>query len=163
PEINEEVILETRLILREESVELFGFFTKAEKESFDILTSISKIGPRLALTIISAIDPQDLARAVMDQDIARLSAIKGIGQKTAERILVELKDKAKKLEGLSSSSSPEAQTITGTIYSEAMGALTNLGYKHEESERALKRASRSLGADPTLENLLREALKSLGP
>jgi Holliday junction DNA helicase RuvA len=162
PQLGTEVILETRLVLREESVELFGFLTKAERESFDILTSVSRIGPRLAITIISAIEPKDLAQALVNQDLDRLSAIKGIGKKTAERILVELKDKAKRLADVEPAAMG-GESLTGSLtpYSEVLSALRNLGYTQAEANSAVSKASKELGTDASLEDLLRDSLKRL--
>ncbi|MDR1165854.1 MAG: Holliday junction branch migration protein RuvA [Deltaproteobacteria bacterium] len=167
PEIGKEVSLFTRLVLREESIELFGFLTNLEKESFDILTSVTRIGPRLALTIISAIGPAELAQALATQDIAKLSAIKGIGLKTAERLMVELKDKAQRLSDL-------AETLPGgpalqaqgenakTLRDEASQALQSLGYTRAEADKAVKSAAAKDKALDSVENLIREALKAFG-
>jgi Holliday junction DNA helicase RuvA len=167
PPIGEEVILETRLILRQESVELFGFLTKLERESFDILTSVSKIGPKLAVTIISAIGPKELSEALISQDPDRLSSIKGIGIKTAERIMVELKDKAKKfhdayvLSGSSPSGSQDSKKITPSVHQEASLALQSLGHTKPEADKVIRRAAANSETAATVEDLIREALKSL--
>lgn len=166
PDIESEVILHTRLVLREDSVELFGFLTKSERESFDVLTSVSRIGPKLALTIISALGPGELAMALSNQDLARLSSIKGIGQKTAERILVELRDKAGRLwevhEGGKGASVPQAGHAKVTAVGEASLALQTLGYSKAEADKAIKAVSSAKGRDLDLESLIREALKDLG-
>jgi Holliday junction DNA helicase RuvA len=100
PEPPEEVTILTRLFIREESWELFGFLTSFERESFIALTSVTRIGPRLALTILSALEPGEFARALMTRDLGALAAVKGIGGKTAERLMLELKDKAPRLAAL---------------------------------------------------------------
>lgn len=167
PSPEETIILETRLVLKTESVELYGFLTKLERESFDILTSVSRIGPKLALTIISAMEPKDLGRVLMNQDLRRLAAIKGIGTKTAERILVELKDKAKKLldAGATAPGSkddlPSGSNVEPNVYSEAAGALQTLGYSYVEADKVLRGIVSSCSPDSTAEDLIREALKSL--
>jgi Holliday junction DNA helicase RuvA len=165
PSLGEEVILETRLILREESVELFGFLTKLERDSFDILTSVSKIGPKLAVTIISAIGPKELSEALINQDLDRLSSIKGIGVKTAERIMVELKDKAKKLHDAYVSSDPtgtkDSERMDPEVYQEASLALQSLGHTKQEADKVIKKALSNCDKDATVEDLIREALKSL--
>ena len=167
PSLNEEVILETRLILKEESVELFGFLTKLERDSFDILTSVSRIGPKLALTIISAMGPGELAGAIVRQDLDKIAGIKGIGLKTAERLLVELKDKARKLQDAHASSCPAGPlALSGAsqdAFAEASGALQSLGHTRQEAEKVLKKVLASLGESPSVEELIREALKSLQP
>jgi Holliday junction DNA helicase RuvA len=159
-----EVTLLARLIVREESWDLYGFLTRLERESFDVLTSVTRVGPKLALTVISALAPEELGRVLLDQDLGRLSAIKGIGLKTAERLLVELKDKAHRLVALSGSSGGPGQSGgQGAISSrdEAALALANLGYTRAESEKAVRSALAALGADAQLPDVLREALKIL--
>jgi Holliday junction DNA helicase RuvA len=160
-----EVNLMTRLVIREESWDLFGFLTKLERDSFDILTSVTRIGPKLALTIISAIEPQELGRALMAQDLAKLAAIKGIGVKTAERLIVELKDKAFKLSGLSDSAEPVPSGPQGSeplqIKDEAAMALVNLGYTRAEAEKAIRLSIPKLEPNPDLGAIVRQALKSL--
>jgi Holliday junction DNA helicase RuvA len=161
-----EVTLHTRLILRQESVELFGFLTKLERESFDVLTSVSRIGPRLALTIISAMGPGELELALTNQDISRLSSIKGIGTKTAERILVELKDKTSRLRDLQAGEGgghrPQGAPGPATALGEAAMALQSMGFSKAEAEKALKAVIAKSGPDQGIETLIREALKALG-
>jgi Holliday junction DNA helicase RuvA len=158
PEPPAELTLMTRLIIREESWDLFGFSTKLERETFDILTSVTRVGPKLALSVISAIEPGELAQVLMNQDLARLSAVKGIGLKTAERLLVELKGKAPGLAALVGQ--PEG-FAGGTVKEESLQALINLGYTRAESEKALRPALTKLGSEAGLEDLFREALKNL--
>jgi Holliday junction DNA helicase RuvA len=159
-----EITLMVRLIIREESWDLFGFLSPLERDSFDVLTSVSRVGPKLALTILSAMDPSELSRTLMSQDLARLAAIKGIGVKTAERLIVELKDKAIKLSGLSSPGPsgiplPGSQPVTNR--DEAVMALINLGYTRAEAEKAVRAAVSKLDPDPDLGLLVKEALKNL--
>jgi Holliday junction DNA helicase RuvA len=164
PEAPSEISLFTRFIIREESWELFGFLTILERESFDALTSITRIGPRLALTIISAIEPSELAQAVINQDLSRLSGIKGIGTKTAERLLVELKDKAPKLAALSGGlKGTTALTVSSTnsTLEEAILALINLGYTRGEAEKAIRASKATVGSEAPLSDLLKAALKNL--
>jgi Holliday junction DNA helicase RuvA len=158
-----EVALLTRLVIREESWDLFGFMTRPERECFDVLTSVTRVGPRLALTIISALEPQELARTLVDQDLARLSAITGIGQKTAERRVVELKDKALQLVSITGETTSDRQVgqVRSSIRDEAVAALTNLGYTRNESENAVRDALKSLGPETELGDVLRAALKKI--
>lgn len=157
PQPPAEVTLLTRLIIREESWDIFGFLTKMERETFDILISVSKVGPKLAMTVISAIEPEELALVLVNQDLARLSSIKGIGLKTAERLLVELKDKALKLSGLS-----EAPGESLSAKKEEMTqAMINLGYTRAEAIKALKPAIDKLGPDADISLIIPEALKSM--
>ncbi|MDR3155329.1 MAG: Holliday junction branch migration protein RuvA [Deltaproteobacteria bacterium] len=157
----------TRLVLREESAELFGFLSGQERDAFDILTSVSRVGPRLAVTVLSALDPAGLARALQDQDLPRLAAVKGIGLKTAERIMLELKDKAGKLAATASIPQGPAPGQPGGLPSglaaEAASALQNMGYTRAEAERALRGLAPPPEAegDSALESLIRSALKRL--
>ncbi|MDR2301089.1 MAG: Holliday junction branch migration protein RuvA [Deltaproteobacteria bacterium] len=159
PEIAQEVTLLTRLIIREDNWDLFGFSTLLERETFDILTSVSRVGPKLALTVISAIDPEELAQALMTQDLAKLSGIKGIGVKTAERLIVELKEKAQKLAGLSGQFGGFSPVTSKK--EEMVQALINLGYNRMEAEKGTRAATAALGPDADLGQLVREALKHL--
>ncbi|MDR1677331.1 MAG: Holliday junction branch migration protein RuvA [Deltaproteobacteria bacterium] len=161
PQPQEEVVLMTRLIIREESWDLFGFLTKLERETFDILTSVSRVGPKLALTIISAIEPAELAQVLMTQDLPKLAAIKGIGLKTAERLIVELKDKAQKLASLFELPAGSQISPISSQKEETLQALINLGYSRAEAEKAYRAASTKLGAEAELSLMVREALKNL--
>jgi Holliday junction DNA helicase RuvA len=149
----------TRLIIREESWEIFGFLKPAEREAFDILTSVSRVGPRLALTILSSLEPYELAQILIDQDLASLSSIKGIGAKTAERLLVELKDKALRLASVSASSSDKPLAKRTLVQDEAVLALVNLGYGRSEAEKAVR--SVAAKAEDDLGAVIKAALKSL--
>ncbi|MDR1313886.1 MAG: Holliday junction branch migration protein RuvA [Deltaproteobacteria bacterium] len=163
-----EAELYTRTVWGEKSAELYGFLTRPERDAFDILLSVNKVGPKLALTLLSSLDPPDLARAVAEQDLHRLSSVKGIGLKTAERIMLELKDKAGKL--TDAASAPDAGSTGGPggapagQVSEASSALQNMGYTRVEAEKALRGIVPPPGksGDAVLEHLIREALKALG-
>lgn len=167
PEPPAEVFLHTRLFIREESWDLFGFLTVLERESFLALTSVNRVGPKLALTIISAIEPGDLARALMTRDLGALAAIKGIGAKTAERLMLELKDRAPKLAALAGISAEELRAAPAALASgaagpedEAVSALVNLGYSGAEAEKAAQKARRE-NPEADLGAVLRLALKIL--
>ena len=160
PQTGEEVTLMTRLIIKEESWALFGFQSPLERETFDILTSVSRIGPKLALTVISALEPDELAQALMTQDLPKIAGIKGIGLKTAERLVVELKDKAQKLASLMGQQ-PGAPALATSKSEETVQALINLGYTRLEAEKGLRVAAAALGPEADLGQMVREALKSL--
>ncbi|MDR1051116.1 MAG: Holliday junction branch migration protein RuvA [Deltaproteobacteria bacterium] len=159
PQPPAEVTLFTRMVVREESWDLFGFSTRLERETFDVLTAVPRVGPRLALTVISAMEPDELALALATQDLARLSAVKGIGTKTAERLLVELKDKAPRLADLGRIQTGGAPATP--LKEEVTQALINLGYSRPEAEKALRPALLKLGPEADLGALVREALKGL--
>lgn len=168
PEPPAETVLFTRLVIREESWDLYGFLTDLERESFLALTSVNRIGPKLALTIISALEPGELARALMTRDLSALAGIKGIGAKTAERLMVELKDKAPRLAALAGLEPAELKTLAtagpvsdGLEEDEALSALINLGYTQAESAKAVRQARSETGPEADLGVVLRLALKAL--
>jgi len=168
PEPPAEVALFTRLFIREESWDLFGFLTALERESFNALTGVNRIGPKLALTIVSYLTPAELATALMTRDLAAIAGIKGIGAKTAERLMVELKDKAPKLAALAGLKpeelkvkAPAAAQAAEPEDDEAVSALVNLGYTPAEARKAAALAGRELGAGADLGAVLRFALKAL--
>lgn len=145
--------------LREESLKLFGFLTREEHQVFEKLISINKVGPKLALTILSGMPTGELLRTIMDHDVARLSTIPGIGRKTAERLALEMKDKLGDLP----LESEAGHTGTGTrLMDDALSALLNLGYKKAEAEKVLgPMAKTKNGKEFTLEELIRESLNLL--
>jgi Holliday junction DNA helicase RuvA len=137
-----------------DSLALFGFVTREEKDMFLKLIGISGIGPRLALNILSGIAPADLEEAVRSGDVARISLVPGIGKKTALRITMELQDKLEKKEKLlAAKSSPEKEDL--------ISALLNMGFRRREVDRAVDQtlAAHKTGAD--FEKLLRDCLKRL--
>ncbi|MDR0548909.1 MAG: Holliday junction branch migration protein RuvA [Deltaproteobacteria bacterium] len=159
PEPPGEAFILTRLIIREESWDIFGFITPAEREAFDILTSVTRVGPRLALSILSSLEPRELAQILLSQDLPSLSRVKGIGLKTAERLLVELRDKAPKLAAMAGELGEIKTEKRSQVLDDALQALVNLGYTRAESEKAI----RSLKLDPEadLGVVLKNALKAL--
>ena len=147
--------------VREDTLALFGFHTKLEKSIFLMLIAVSGIGPKLAINILSGIGPQDLLDAIAHGDSPRLQAIPGVGKKTAERIALELKDRALKVLGQTEITAPD---ISGgkenRLIDDALSALLNLGYSSKFAKPALDKA-RSGIQDVTLEGLIREALRIL--
>ncbi|MDR1082028.1 MAG: Holliday junction branch migration protein RuvA [Deltaproteobacteria bacterium] len=168
PPEGSETALFTRLVWNEKSADLYGFLTRPERDAFDVLVSVNKVGPKLALTVLSSLDPPDLARAVAEQDLQRLSAVKGIGMKTAERILLELKDKASRLADAAGDQGSSGDGASGGapsgLLNEASSALQNMGYGRPEAERALRGIVPPPGVagDAALEHLIRGALRVLG-
>jgi Holliday junction DNA helicase RuvA len=140
--------------VREDTLQLYGFVDRAEKELFLLLLSISGIGPRLALNILSGSSVEELQTALGAGDVVRLVAIPGVGKKTAERLVVELRDKAKLVK--SAASADNGRAAPG-LETEAVSALLNLGYRQAEAERAVK-AARAGGAGD-LEAVIRTALR----
>lgn len=145
--------------MREEALRLFGFLTAEEQMLFEKLIAISKVGPKLALTILSGMSTQVLVRAVIEHDIARLSSIPGVGRKTAERLSLEMKDK---LGDLALEPSPGAESApTNGVIDDALSALVNLGYKKAEAERVLNKLVQKSGKELAIEDLIKESLNVL--
>jgi holliday junction DNA helicase RuvA len=160
PEIEQGVRLHIHTHVRQDAIQLFGFLTPGEKEIFLLLLGVSGIGPKVALNILSGISSQDLSEALLAQDSGRVQRIPGIGKKTSERIILELKDKIKKLVPgpmTSLSRGPESETH----WEDALSALINLGYPRALAERALGQTKQDTEETISLEDLLRKALKFL--
>jgi holliday junction DNA helicase RuvA len=140
--------------LTDDSLALYGFVTREEKDMFLKLIGISGIGPKLAMNVLSGIDPDALAEAIRSSDVARISLVPGIGKKTALRITMELQDKLEKKEKLlSAKASPEKEDL--------LSALQNMGFRLKEAERAVDQTLAALKPGAGLEKLLRECLKRL--
>ena len=153
-----EVELHVHTHVREDALQLFGFGSRVELDLFTRLIGISGIGPRLALAVLSGIEPAELVRAVRTQNIARLTGIPGIGKKTAERIGLELKDR---LPAAFGASEPAALAPHDRVRADLLSALANLGYPRPSAEKAAGAVLRDPAAAPTLESALRAALKEL--
>src|SRR5690606_36300062 len=131
------VVLRIHTHVREDLMALFGFATSLEQELFERLISVSGIGPKLALAVLSGIEPPDLVRAIRAQDVARLTAIPGVGKKTAERIGLELKDRMPQ----AGSAAGAVQPVSGEdqVRGDLLSALLNLGYLRVPAEEAIDR------------------------
>ena len=151
-----EIALRIHTHVREDALTLFGFGSALELQLFERLIAVTGIGPRLALAVLSGIEPPELIRAVQQADIARLTAIPGVGKKTAERIALELKDRLAKLEPALQPGPPGA----GSMRDDLLSALLNLGYHRPAAEKAIDAA---LGHAPAgvFEVVLRDALRRL--
>jgi len=158
PATGEPVRVRVRTVVREDAFELFGFLTPVEEEMFTLLTSVSHVGPRLAMTVLSGLEVDELVVALERSEVARLTRIHGVGRKTAERLVLELKDKVKVLPR-SSAPAPAAPREEGAR-ADLVSALANLGYRPAQAEAAAEAAIGKLGA-AELEALLREALRTL--
>ena len=159
PKTGESVTLHIHTRVREDELKLFGFLTEEEQTIFEKLITINKVGPKLALGILSGMSPENLLTAIMNNDAARLSAIPGVGKKTAERLTLEMKDKLSDLtfemENQKDTEAPEGP------YKDALSALVNLGYKKPQAEKSLKSAYNTIGKDGSLEDLIKESLNNL--
>jgi Holliday junction DNA helicase RuvA len=143
--------------VREDAIALYGFLSSREKQLFELLISASGVGPVLALKILSGMSVDDLVPAVRSGDLARLTRIPGVGRKTAERIVVELRDKLAAMESPESARQPV--TSSGAA-GDVVSALLNLGYDQPMAEQAVERAKKD-GAPETFEDLLRATLQQL--
>ena len=152
------VTLRVHTHVREEVIALFGFATPLEQDLFERLISISGIGPKLALAVLSGIDPGELVRAIRTQDVARLTRIPGIGKKTAERIGLELKDRMPPAAGTGA----EAKDVEpgGGLRDDLLSALANLGYQRAAAEKAVDAVvKKAPGA--SFEQALRDVLRGM--
>jgi Holliday junction DNA helicase RuvA len=152
------VALRIHTHVREDALTLYGFGTALEQELFEKMIGVSGIGPKLALAVLSGIEPEELVRAVEGADVARLTAIPGVGKKTSERIVLELKDRLPKrpLPGAGAAAPPPLK-----LRDEVLSALINLGYHRPLAERAVDAALKSgdAGFERTLKAALRELAK----
>ena len=151
----DEIELYTHLIVREDALTLYGFKTEEERKVFEILMSVTGIGPRIGLAALSVFNPNDLRRAVADQDTATLSRIPGVGKKVASRMLVELGDKLGLPAQLPEASAPSA----GVVEAEVKAALIGLGWNETKAENVLSELG---GNGLNASDLLRAALMKLG-
>ena len=159
PKTGESVTLHIHTRVREDELKLFGFLTEEEQTIFEKLITINKVGPKLALGILSGMSPENLLTAIMNNDAARLSTIPGVGKKTAERLTLEMKDKLSDLTfEMEHQLDKEAP---GGFYEDALSALVNLGYKKPQAEKSLKSAYNKIGKDSSLEDLIKESLNNL--
>lgn len=152
------VSLHVHTHVREDALQLFGFASRFELDLFTRLIGISGIGPKLALAVLSGIEPAELVRAVRAQNIARLTSIPGIGKKTAERIGLELKDRLPESIG---AADPAPLSAGDQVRADLLSALANLGYPRPAGEKAADAVFRDPSVEHTLESALRAALKEL--
>lgn len=157
PENNQEVFLNTTFIVREDSQTLYGFYSNDEKKVFTKLISVSGIGPKSAIGILSSINASELTSAILKEDVIYLKKLPGIGKKTAERLILELKDKLEDIQGdIKSNIGSEQSAIT----EEAILALTSLGYSKKIAEKSVKKAfEENKKEDISSEKLIKLALK----
>ena len=151
-----EVTLLIHTHVREDTLALFGFLTATEQTLFERLIAVAGVGPRLAIAILSGIETPDLVAALRSGDVARLTRIPGVGKKTAERLVVELKDKMAGLEG--ADTAPEEAPLS--LHDDVLSALVHLGYSRSEAERGVDKALKH-GGDGPFEDLLRRTLRVL--
>ena len=161
PDLGNTVSFHIHTHVRENALQLYGFRSPQEKELFVRLMGVNGIGPRLAINILSGISAGELVATVRQEDVARLIVIPGVGRKTAERIIVELRDKLATLDIPGESDLPARQQTSTAVVDDALSALLNLGYKRAVAQRAIDQACKLLQRNITLESLLQECLRSL--
>jgi Holliday junction DNA helicase RuvA len=167
PPEGSEVFLHTHLVVREDAHQIFGFYERDERRLFELLIGVSGVGPKVALAVLSGLKPGALARAIRDENLAVLVAVPGIGRKTAERLVVELRDK---LELIAAAAADESAAPAGAArkvgprsehFEDAVAALVGLGYSPAQAQDAIRRAAEGSAADASLEDLVRGALARL--
>ena len=165
PPMGQQVKIHTYLNIREDAMQLFGFLTKEDLNVFRLLIGVNGIGPKAGLNILSCLSPDELRFAVLSGDAKAISATPGIGKKTAEKLILELKDKLNiedmlehAAHGDSEDLASKTRTVSNTMQAEAVQALTALGYGSAESLRAVKKSSPECSS---VEDILKEALKFL--
>ena len=151
-----EVSLFVHTHVREDALALYGFWSERERQLFERLITVSGVGPRLARAILSGLPPEELLRALATGDVARLSKTPGVGKKTAERLVLELKEKAALL-----AATPVTAAAPESGDEDLLAALVNLGYRRPDAERALADAKREATAGAAVPELLRLTLKRL--
>jgi Holliday junction DNA helicase RuvA len=166
PDEGDPVALRIYTHAREGAIQLFGFLTESERAAFTLLLRASRVGPKLAQTVLSGISPAELFEAIQLGKVAVLRAAPGVGTKMAERILLELRDRTGELAASLTSageleSAPEGEGPSTASLGQALSALLNLGYSKQQADLALARAAEEEGNDTTLEELVRGSLRVL--
>jgi Holliday junction DNA helicase RuvA len=158
PEQGQTCRILTRLIVREDAHLLFGFASRPERALFDLLLVVSRVGPKLALAVLSGLSVTQIRQAIAFQDAAMLASVPGLGRKTAERIVVELKDRIEKgIAGAEPMIPGKGAQRVGPM-DEAMAALVALGYSRAEAQEAVAQAVRNIGGTASTEDVVRAAL-----
>lgn len=156
PAVGERVALHTHLVVREDLQQLYGFVSREERTLFRHLIRVSGIGPKMALALLSGLTVADFVRCVAEGDAAALTRAPGVGRKTAERVVMELRDRLEEL----GAAPPPAPAAPADLRSEAQAALVALGYKPSEAARLVAAAARELGEGASSEALIRAALRN---
>ena len=155
PDLGASARLLTHLIVREDSIELYGFLTSAEREMFRALISVSGIGPKLGLAVLSGLSPDVFHRAVIDEDLGLLTSVSGIGKKTAQRMIVELKEKLSGMDVSSIGGGDPGREEMG----DAVMALMQLGLTRPSAREAVLRVKHEAGCDLPVEEVIKRALR----
>ena len=159
PAVGTEIRLHTLVIYREDAQTLYGFATAEDRDFFRLMIeNVTGIGPKMALSIMSRLSLALLQGAIRAGDIATLAKCPGIGKKTAERLVVELKGRVGALGGVAAAMAADSPLSTGTVHGDAVAALVALGYKVGDADEAIRRAALSMGPAATTEALIKKAL-----
>ena len=161
PDVGNTVALHIHTHVREDALQLYGFQAQEEKALFIRLMGVAGIGPRLAVNILSGISPAELAESLLQGDLARLISIPGVGRKTAERIMVEMRDKLPALAADRDIALSVKSAADEAVMNDAISALVNLGYKKGVARKAIDQATERLEGEINLESLLKESLRAL--
>jgi Holliday junction DNA helicase RuvA len=164
PQVGEEILLHTSLVVREISQTLYGFSHPDERDLFEELTTVSGVGPKIALSLIGHLSVADMHSAIGAQDITMISKVPGIGKKTAQRLIIELRDRLQKSSKAPLPSDFAIQMDTdprGQKVADAMSALINLGYNQSAAQKALKKSLANLPETIDLPELITDALKNV--
>jgi len=158
PSLGSEVALHIHTHVREDQLALYGFLRHEEKDLFEKLITVSGIGPKLAITILSGMPADDMVNSIRANDLARLTKIPGIGRKTAERMVLELRDKLDLLPGIARGGAAPAKSMFNTVEEDVISALANFGVSRATAEAAVTKA-RSASEGNDFDGLFRRALK----
>ncbi|MCY1045856.1 Holliday junction branch migration protein RuvA [Corallococcus sp. bb12-1] len=163
PAEGQAVDVRIRTVVREDAFDLFGFLSVQEEELFQLLNSVSRIGPRMALGVLSGMEVGELIAALARGEVARLAKIHGVGKKTAERLVLELKDKVKNIhtEAVARGTAAPMPAAPSGTKADLISALLNLGYKQPQAEKAADVVTERLGPDASFQVLFRESMKVL--
>ncbi|MDD3249710.1 MAG: Holliday junction branch migration protein RuvA [Smithella sp.] len=162
PDEDQAITLHIHTSVKDDAIHLFGFYTREERELFQLMISVNGIGPKVALNILSGISSAELLGAISAGNLTRLMTIPGIGRKMAERLILELKEKVlKKMAADAIPAADAKQKQAEKMREDVLSALMNLGYKTGAARDALDKAARDLQEDPAMDQLLKKALKIL--
>jgi holliday junction DNA helicase RuvA len=163
PEAGETVTLHIHTSVKEDAIHLFGFYTLQERDLFQLMISVSGIGPKIAMGILSRISARELLEAISGGNLAKLTTVPGVGKKMAERLILELREKAiKKMAADQIPITDPKQKLNEMIREDVLSALVNLGYKANAARDALDKVARDAEGELAMDQLLKKALKILG-
>lgn len=161
PDQNEEVELLVYHHVTDNDQRLFGFANQNEKDLFELLITVKGVGPKLGLTILSGLPAQEITGAIVQEDKSALSKIKGIGKKTAQRMILELKDKISEMVDATYSTDGSATSLSSNVKEEAVSALQSLGFKKRDAEESIEIAARNEDFNGNVQELVKKALSQM--